>query len=113
MGRWPSCFEHLGFLLRRIVFVSPTKAVAFGLPKAEALRAVTLSTAEILGVGERLGSIEPGKAATLIVTTGDPLEITTDTLLAFIDGREIALGNRQKTLYEKYLRKYAQREPGR
>ena len=44
----------------------------------------------------------------LIVTTGDPLEITTDTLLAFIDGRRIDLGNRQKSLYAKYQEKYRQ-----
>ena len=61
-------------------------AAAYGLPKDEALRAITLSAATILGAGDRLGSIEVGKAATIIVTTGNPLEITTDTLIAFIDG---------------------------
>ena len=44
----------------------------------------------------------------MIVTTGDPLQITTDTLLAFIDGRRIDLGNRHKSLYEKYREKYRQ-----
>jgi imidazolonepropionase-like amidohydrolase len=83
-------------------------AAAYGLPKDAALRAVTLGPAQIFGVADRLGSIEPGKAATLIVTSGDPLEITTDTLVAFIDGRRIDLGNRQKTLYAKYREKYRQ-----
>ena len=50
-------------------------AAAFGLPKIEAIRSVTTYAAEILGVGDRIGTIEPGKDATLIVTDGDPLEI--------------------------------------
>jgi len=81
-------------------------AVAYGLPRDEALNAVTIRAAEIVGLGASHGSLEVGKAATLIVTTGDPLEITTDTALAFIDGRRIDLGNRHKALYEKYREKY-------
>ncbi|MHC4785149.1 MAG: amidohydrolase family protein, partial [Planctomycetota bacterium] len=77
-----------------------------GLPRDEALNAVTIRAAQILGLGASHGSLEVGKAATLIVTTGDPLEITTDTALAFIDGRRIDLGNRHKALYEKYREKY-------
>lgn len=83
-------------------------AAAYGLPKSEALRAVTLYPAQILGVGDKLGSIEVGKSATLILTNGDPLEITTDTLAAFIDGRQIDIGNRQKSLDAKYREKYRQ-----
>ena len=83
-------------------------AVAYGLPADAALRSVTASAAEIIGLGHSHGTIEPGKAATLIITTGDPLQITTDVLVAFIDGRRIDLGNRHKALYEKYLQKYRQ-----
>jgi imidazolonepropionase-like amidohydrolase len=83
-------------------------AAAYGLPREAALRAVTLGAAEVLGVEDRLGSIEEGKSATLILTTGDPLEITTDVLVGFIDGRHVDLGNRQKTLYAKYREKYRQ-----
>ena len=83
-------------------------AAAYGLPRDIALRAVTLSAAEILGQADRLGSIERGKAATLIITSGDPLEIVHDTLVAYIDGRRIDLGNRQKTLFAKYREKYRQ-----
>jgi imidazolonepropionase-like amidohydrolase len=83
-------------------------AIAYGLPRDQALKAVTIQAAEIVGLGASHGSLEKGKAATLIVTTGDPLEITTDTLLAFIDGRRIDLGNRHKALYEKYREKYRQ-----
>ena len=84
-------------------------AVPFGLPAVEALRAITLGAAEIVGLGETHGSIEVGKAATLIVTTGDPLQITTDTRMAFIDGRRIDLGNRHESLYGKYREKYRQK----
>jgi imidazolonepropionase-like amidohydrolase len=81
-------------------------AVAYGLPRQKALEAVTLEAARIVGLGATHGSLEVDKAATLIVTTGDPLQITTETLLAFIDGRRIDLGNRHRTLYEKYREKY-------
>lgn len=83
-------------------------AVAFGLPQDQALKAVTADAATIIGIGDTHGAIEVGKAATLIVTTGDPLQITTDTLIAWIDGRRIDLGSRHKALYEKYREKYRQ-----
>lgn len=83
-------------------------AAAYGLPRDDALKAVTLWAADIIGIGKTHGSIENGKSATLILTTGDPLEITTDTLVAFIDGRRIDLGSRHKALYAKYQEKYKQ-----
>ena len=84
------------------------KAAAYGLPREEALRSITLSAAEIIGQGDRLGSIEIGKSGTLIITNGDPLEVTTDILHAFIDGRDIDLGTRHTELAEKYREKYRQ-----
>ena len=83
------------------------QAAAHGLPREEALRAVTLYPAQILGVAARLGSLEVGKDATLIVTSGDPLEVTTQVEAAYIDGRPVDLSNRQTRLYEKYRQKYA------
>lgn len=83
-------------------------AVAYGLEHDRAIRAITLSAAELLGVADRLGSIEPGKFATLIITDGDPLEITTNVELAFIEGRAIDLDNKQTALAEKYREKYRQ-----
>lgn len=83
-------------------------AVAFGLDMDAAVRSVTLSAAELLEVDDELGSIEPGKAATLIITDGNPLEVTTQVLLGYIDGRSINLLNKQSELYEKYLEKYRQ-----
>ena len=85
-------------------------AASFGLPKEEALKAITLYPAQILGLGDRLGSLEVGKDATVIVTDGDPLEITTHVELAFIQGRAIDLGNRQWRLYRKYQQKYEQQK---
>ncbi len=84
------------------------RAVAFGLAQEAALRSITLSAAEILGIGETYGSIEPGKSATLILTTGNVLEATTTVTRAFIDGREIDLRNKQTELIEKYREKYRQ-----
>jgi len=77
-------------------------AAAFGLPRDEALKSVTLYPAQILGVGDRLGSIEKGKIADLIVTDGDPLEITTHVEQVWVAGREMSLENRQSRLFEKY-----------
>ena len=82
--------------------VHAARAAAHGLPKDVALRSVTLSAAELLGVGAELGSIETGKRATLIVTDGDPLEIPTQVKLAFIDGAKIDLSSKHTQLYEKY-----------
>ena len=84
-------------------------AAAYGLPKEEALKAVTLYAAQILGVADRVGSLEVGKDATLIVTNGDPLEITTQVLMEFIQGRRIDLNNRHRQLYTKYQHKYRQK----
>jgi len=77
-------------------------AAAFGLSKDEALKAVTIYPAEILGVSDQLGSIEKGKIANLIVTDGDPLEIRTQVKHVFINGRDIPLTSRHTDLYEKY-----------
>jgi imidazolonepropionase-like amidohydrolase len=78
-------------------------AVAFGLPRDEALRALTLRPAEILGLDHALGSIEPGKSASLMIADGDPLEIRTQVERLFIDGREADLGrSKHYRLYQRY-----------
>ena len=77
-------------------------AAAFGLPKAEALKAVTLYPAQILSVGHRVGSIEPGKLANLVVTDGDLLETRTHVRHLFIDGREIPLTSRHTELNDAF-----------
>jgi imidazolonepropionase-like amidohydrolase len=84
-------------------------AVAYGLDENEAVRALTLSAAEILGVDEKIGSLDAGKLATLVVTDGHLLESDTQVLKAFIAGRVVDLGSRHTQLYEKYKVKYQQR----
>jgi len=78
-------------------------AAAFGLPVDEAVKAVTLNAAQIWGVADRIGSIEEGKSADLMVTDGDPLEAKTQVKLLYIKGKSVDLDNRHKRLYEKYL----------
>lgn len=85
-------------------------AVAHGLDRSAAIRAITLAPARLLGVADRYGSIEKGKSATLIITDGDPLEMTTIIEHAFIDGREVDLTSKQTRLNEKYREKYRRLE---
>jgi len=78
-------------------------AVAFGLSQEAALKSVTQWPAEIIGVGEELGTLEPGKRATFFVTDGSPLEATTRVLGAWIDGEPYDFSrDRQRRLYERY-----------
>ncbi len=81
-------------------------ACAFGLPLEEGIKSLTIYPAQILGVEDRVGSIEKGKDATLIVTDGNPLDIKTNVIMAFIQGRKIELTNKHILLYEKYREKY-------
>ncbi|NBB91549.1 MAG: amidohydrolase family protein [Gammaproteobacteria bacterium] len=78
-------------------------AVAFGLDEADAIRSVTQWPAEILGVGDELGTLEVGKRATFFATDGSPLEATTTVLAAWIDGEPYDFTrDRQRRLYERY-----------
>ena len=83
-------------------------AVAHGLPHDEALKAVTLYPAQIFGLADEVGTLEPGKIANLMVTNGDPLELTTEVRYLFIKGQLTSLDNKQKQLYEKYLNRAKQ-----
>ena len=78
-------------------------SVAFGLPYDEALKAVTLNAAEIWGVADKIGSIDKGKIADLMITDGDPFDVRTQIRNLFINGKEITLSNKQIRLYEKYM----------
>jgi imidazolonepropionase-like amidohydrolase len=77
-------------------------AVAYGLPADAALRALTLSPAEIFGVANEIGSIEVDKLANLFVATGDPLDVRTQVTDVFIKGRHVPSDDRHNRLYEKY-----------
>jgi imidazolonepropionase-like amidohydrolase len=83
-------------------------AATFGLTKEEALSAITLNAAKILGVDGKTGSIEVGKDANIVVSEGDLLDMKTSTVTdALIQGRQINLDNKQKQLYERYKYKYS------
>jgi imidazolonepropionase-like amidohydrolase len=77
-------------------------AVAHGLAYEDALKAVTLNPAQMFGLDSQLGTVETGKVASLLVTNGDPLELTTEIKYLFIQGQLTPMENRQKDLYEKY-----------
>lgn len=77
-------------------------AVGFGLPKEEAMKAVTVNAAQILGVANQMGTIEEGKSADFMVVNGDPLETQTQVKQLFIKGKNVDLEDKQKRLYEKY-----------
>jgi imidazolonepropionase-like amidohydrolase len=77
-------------------------AVAYGMTWEQALRAVTLSPAEVFGVADRYGSLEPGKVANVVVWSGDPFEFTTGVEHVFIRGKEMPLRSRQTELLERY-----------
>ena len=106
----PFCLNNAGDMeamgSRNLPFYAGT-AAAYGLSKEQALQAVTLSTAQILGIGDRTGSLEEGKDATLFLSTGDALDMrTNDVTHAFIEGRTVILDDPQKFLYRKYKQKY-------
>jgi imidazolonepropionase-like amidohydrolase len=94
---------------KNIVFNAGT-AAAYGLSKEEALQAITLNAAKILGVADKTGSIEVGKDANIVISDGDILDMRTSQIShAFIQGRKIDLTDKHKQLNERYERKYGQK----
>jgi len=77
-------------------------AVAYGLPYDEAMKALTISPAEIWGVADQLGSLDVGKTANVVVANGDPLDVRTDVKKVFIAGRDIPLVSKQTQLRDEY-----------
>jgi imidazolonepropionase-like amidohydrolase len=77
-------------------------AVAYGLPYDEALRAITLTPAEIWGVSDQLGSLDVGKTANVVIANGDPLDVRTSVKQVFIQGKAIPMENRQTRLRDEY-----------
>lgn len=76
--------------------------IGLGLTREEALKSITLYPAQILGLADRLGSIEVGKTADLLIADGDPLEVTTHVEQVYINGKPTSMQNRQTRLFEKY-----------
>jgi imidazolonepropionase-like amidohydrolase len=91
---------------RNLPFTAGT-AAAYGLTKEEALMTVTLNTAKILGIDDKVGSLEKGKDATLIICSGDLLDMRGNQVeMAFIRGKQIQLTSKQTELYQRYKKKY-------
>ena len=92
---------------RNLVFQAGTM-VAYGLSKEEALQAITLNAAKILGIDSRTGSLENGKDANLVICNGDILDMKSSTVThAFIQGRAVNLDNKHSQLFERYKYKYS------
>lgn len=99
---------HDGMLAhgRNLPFFAGT-AASYGLDKEEALKMITSNTAKLLGIDDRVGTLEVGKDATLFVSEGDALDFRTNILShAFISGKQVTLDNKQQELYERYSNKY-------
>jgi hypothetical protein len=79
------------------------EAAAWGLSHEEALKAITINAAEILGVAERVGSLEPGKIGNLFVANGDPLEVRTTISHVVIAGRDVPLESKHTELFKRYM----------
>ncbi len=82
-------------------------SAAFGLAPDEALKCITINSARLLGLGDQIGSLEVGKIADVIITDGDPLELTTHVRYMFIGGRPVSLESKQTRLYELYRQRLA------
>ena len=82
------------------------RAITWGLSKNNAIKSITLSAAEILGIDQYVGSLEPGKDATFFISDTEPMLQITNPIKAYIKGREIDLSDRQKNLWAKYQEKY-------
>jgi imidazolonepropionase-like amidohydrolase len=87
----------------RIVPYHAAMSVAWGMKRDDAIKALTIDAAEILGVADRVGSLEPGKDANLFIAKGDPLEIKTAVTHVFVNGKDVGLDNKHERLYRKYI----------
>lgn len=102
--------DRFGASSIRNVPYAAAQAMAFGLPRVEAWRGLTLYPARALGLADRLGSIEPGKEASLVAVSGDILDIRSNVRRLWIAGREVSLESRHTRLYDKFKARPA---PGR
>ena len=96
-----------GYWQQRNLPFQAGQSVGFGLPMEVAIQAMTQNTATILGIDKTVGTLEKGKDATLIISTGDVMDMRTSNIeQAFIRGKDISLDNKQKALYRKFREKY-------
>ncbi len=107
------CIRSAGSANTRNLPFEAAMAASYGLPPEEALKAVTLYPAQILGVEKELGSIEKGKRANLVLTNGDMLQASTQVLALFIDGRPLEPVSKHTRLYERYRERLKEVKEGR
>ncbi|MGN7720612.1 amidohydrolase family protein [Chitinophaga sp. 22620] len=101
------CISNEGFWQQRNLPFNAGTAGAYGMTKEEALSAITLNAAKILGIADKTGSLEVGKDANIVVSTGDILDMKSSVITrAYIQGREVSLEDKHKQLYERYKYKY-------
>jgi imidazolonepropionase-like amidohydrolase len=108
------CLQNTGDMetmnARNIPFLAGT-AMAYGLTEEEALRAISLSSCEILGIDKLYGSIQVGKSATLFVSEGPALDMRTNKVsLILVNGKFESVTNFQTDLYNKYKKKYEEKQ---
>jgi imidazolonepropionase-like amidohydrolase len=106
----PIAFSSFGTSFSRRLPQYAGTSVAYGLPHDEALKAVMLNAAQMFGLADQLGTIEPGKLGNVIVTTGDPLEIQTQVRYLFVKGQLTSTDNKHRELYEQYRKRPNQAE---
>jgi imidazolonepropionase-like amidohydrolase len=94
--------DSFGAGMTRNLPYAAAQAIAFGLPENEALKGLTLFPAELMGVADRVGSIEAGKDATVFICDGDLFDLRSNVQRMWIAGQEVSLGSRHTRLYEKY-----------
>ena len=95
----------------RNITQSAGNAVANGLSRDAALRAITLAPAEVFGVADRVGSIEVGKEADVVIWPADPLELTSYPEQVFIKGNAVEMTSRQTLLRDRYLQMNSDKPP--
>jgi imidazolonepropionase-like amidohydrolase len=96
-------FSTGGYDSARNLPYQAAQSVAWGLSKEDAIKALTINAAEILGVGASVGSLEEGKIANLFIVDGDPLEITTNVKNVIINGRDVSLENKHWLLWQRFM----------
>jgi imidazolonepropionase-like amidohydrolase len=101
----PFAFSSFGTAFSRRLPQYAGTAVGYGLPHDEALKAVMLNAAQIFGLADQLGTLQPGKLGNVIVTNGDPLELQTQVRYLFIKGQLTSTDNRHRDLYEQYRKR--------
>jgi imidazolonepropionase-like amidohydrolase len=107
------CIRSAGSTNTRNLPYEAAMAVSYGLPPDEGLKAVTLYPAQILGVADQLGSVEPGRRANLVLADGDLLQTTTQVRALFIDGRPLEPTSKHTRLYDRYRQRLREVKEGR